>query len=285
MGTNRWGRLRAASVVVVLVLAVGACSSKGGSKLPLRSEQTTVTTGAATRALRILVTNDDGFDAPGIDAVVQGLRTLPDVQVFVVAPAKNESGTGGKTTPGSLTVTTRRTGSGYPAKAVVGYPADTVRWAVDDHGLAQRPDVVVSGVNFGQNIGPAVNISGTVGAARAAASRGIPALAASAGLPPQGVAAPNFADAVTQVEKWITEHRADLLAGSDSSPVLLQNLNVPTCATGQSVRGLVTVPVEANASISSINSVNCASTATNPTGDVQAFNEGFEPLSNLSVRP
>jgi len=285
MGTNRRARLGAAAVAVTLVLALGACSSKGGSKLPLRSGQTTVTTAATNRALRIMVTNDDGFDAAGIDAVVQGLRALPDVEVSVVAPAKNQSGSAGKTTPGNLTVTDQKTKSGYPAKAVAGYPADTVRWAIDDHGLAQRPDVVVSGVNFGQNIGPAVNISGTVGAARAAASRGIPALAASAGFPPKGVAEPDFADAVTQVEKWITEHRVGLLTGSDSSPVLLQNLNVPTCATGQSVRGLVTVPVDANAPLSSINDVNCASTATNPTGDVQAFNEGFEPLSNLSVQP
>ena len=45
------------------------------------------------------------------------------------------------------------------------------------------------------------------------------------------------------------------------------------------------MPVDANAPTSSLNSVNCASTATNPTGDVQAFSEGFEPLSNLTVTP
>ena len=132
----------------------------------------------------------------------------------MVAPLTNQSGTGGKTTPGTLTVTDVKTASGYPAKAVAGYPADTVIWAVDDHGLAQKPQVVISGVNFGQNLGSTVNISGTVGAARAAASRGIPALASSAGLPPTGVASPDYADAVTQVEKWITQHRAALVAGT-----------------------------------------------------------------------
>ncbi len=278
----------AAALVVMLVIAACSSSSKPASN-PVGTTGSTAgssaTTGAATRALRILVTNDDGFDAPGIDAVVQGLRTLPGVEVTVVAPATNQSGSGGKTTPGTLTVHDGKTASGYPAKAVVGYPADTIRWAIDDHGISFHPDVVVSGVNFGQNIGPAVNISGTVGAARAAASRGIPALAASAGFAPAGVAHPDFADAVTQVEKWITEHRAGLLAGADTSPILLQNLNVPTCAPGTSVRGLVTVPVDASAPASSLNSVNCASTATNPTGDVQAFSEGFEPLSDLSVTP
>ena len=47
-----------------------------------------------------MVTNDDGVTAPGIDAVVQGLRTLPHTEVTVVAPATNQSGTGGKTTTG-----------------------------------------------------------------------------------------------------------------------------------------------------------------------------------------
>jgi 5'-nucleotidase len=230
-----------------------------------------------------MVTNDDGYNAPGINALVQGLRSLSDVEVSVVAPAKNQSGVGGSTTPGHLTVTDAKTASGYPAKAVDGYPADTVRWAVDDHGLAQRPDVVISGVNFGQNIGSLIHISGTVGAAQAAARRGIPALAASAGLPPAGVASPDFADAVTQIEKWITQHRSALLAGSLSSPVLFQNLNVPTCKAGQSVRGLVEVPVDTKAPNSELNSVDCASTATNPTGDVQAFSTGFEPLSDLPV--
>ena len=138
-----------------------------------------------------------------------------------------------------------KTASGYPAKAIAGYPTDTVIWAVDDHGLAQKPQVVISGVNFGQNLGSAVNVSGTVGGARAAASRGIPALASSAGLAPAGVAGPDYADAVTQVEKWITQHRAALAAGTASSPVLLQGLNVPTCADRLAGRrGLVTVPVD-----------------------------------------
>jgi len=282
MGISNWGRLRAVAAIVAVAFVLGACSSS--SKLPARASGTTATTGS-TRALQIMVTNDDGFDAPGIDAVVQGLRTMSNVEVSVVAPAENQSGSGGKTTTGTLTVTDRKTKSGYPAKAVAGYPADTVRWAIDDHGLAQRPDVVVAGVNFGQNIGPLVDISGTVGAARAAASRGIPALASSAGFPPSGVKTPDFADAVTQVENWIKQHQAALLAGSLSSPVLLQNLNVPTCATGESVRGLVTVPVDLHAPNSALNSVNCASTATNPGNDVQAFSEGFEPLSDLSVKP
>jgi 5'-nucleotidase len=287
-GTRRYPVV---TVLAALTLLVAACSSSGKSTTAsstttstTHNARTTTTGASAARPLRILVTNDDGYNAPGIDAVVRGLTALPDTQVTVVAPATNESGSGGKTTAGTLTVTDGKTASGYPAKAVHGFPADTVRWAVDDHGVSAKPDVVVSGVNFGQNIGPLVDISGTVGAARAAASRGIPALAVSAGFPPADVASPNFAQATKLTVAWITAHRAGLLAGSDSSPVLLQNLNVPTCPGG-AVRGEVTVPVDASAPNSTLNNVNCTSTATNPTNDVQAFSEAFEPLSNLSVTP
>jgi 5'-nucleotidase len=72
--------------------------------------------GAASKpVLRVLVTNDDGYAAPGIDAVVQALRALPRTSVVVVAPATNESGIGGKTTPGTITASAARTASGYPA--------------------------------------------------------------------------------------------------------------------------------------------------------------------------
>ena len=128
----------------------------------------------------IVVTNDDGVAAPGIDAVVTALRAVPGVHVDVVAPAKNQSGTGGKTTSGTLTYTASKTASGYPATAVNGYPADTITVALDQ--LHLHPSLVVSGANLGQNLGPVTNLSGTVGAAKAAVSRGVPALAVSAGV-------------------------------------------------------------------------------------------------------
>jgi 5'-nucleotidase len=287
MGTRTAStRLAVTASAVALMVVLGACSSSSTSSSSTTTAKAGTTTTAAAGPLRILVTNDDGYSAPGIDAVVQGLHTLPDVAVSVVAPLTNQSGSGSKTTPGTLTVTDVKTASGYAAKAVAGYPADTVIWAVDDHGLSQKPQVVISGVNFGQNIGSSVDISGTVGAARAAASRGIPALASSAGLPPSGVAAPDFATVVTQVEKWVTDHRAALVAGKASSPVLLQNLNGPTCAAGTTPRALQTVPVDLNTTVAqTLAPANCASTATNPTADVQAFDEGFQTLSDLSVTP
>ena len=164
------------------------------------------TTTAPAAKLTIMVTNDDGVDAPGINAVVQGLRTLPHTEVTVVAPLTNQSGTGGKTSAGALTTSAATTASGYPAVAVHGYPADTVIWAVKDHGLPFRPDLVVSGINFGQNIGPLAALSGTVGAAREAVTLGVPALAASQGV--DNGSSPLFAQAVPLVEQWVTDHRS-----------------------------------------------------------------------------
>ncbi len=212
----------------------------------------------------------------GIDAVVEGLRKLPDTQVTVVAPATNESGSGGKTTSGPLTVTDATTASGYPAKAVAGYPADTIIWAIDDHGIDFTPDLVVSGINFGQNLGPVTDISGTVGAARAAGARNIPALASSQGLGNP----PDYPDGVTAVLAWVAAHRSALISGGATTPVLLENLNVPTCTAG-APRATVTVPVATDLGGRDYNKVDCTSTATSPNDDITGFAEGFITRSTL----
>src|SRR5215218_5547180 len=129
-----------------------------------------------TQELRVLVSNDDGVKAPGIDALVKGLRKLSKVKVTVVAPAENQSGTGGKTTPGAVKATRTTTKSGYPAIAVKGYPADSVNYALSKVVKKSQIDLVIAGINSGANLGPFVDLSGTVGAARAAAQKGLPAL-------------------------------------------------------------------------------------------------------------
>ena len=98
-----------AATVCVAVLAAGCSSDDGGSD-DAASDTTeaaaeTTTTTAPAETLDILVSNDDGFDAEGIDAVVEALIALPDTNVTVVAPAENQSGSGGNTTPGELTAT------------------------------------------------------------------------------------------------------------------------------------------------------------------------------------
>lgn len=226
---------------------------------------------APPKRLNILVTNDDGVSAPGIDLLVKRLLELKKVKVTVVAPLSNQSGTGDKTTPGELAVAKSATASGLNARAVNGFPADTVNWALD-HGI--EPDVVVSGVNQGQNLGPVVDVSGTVGAAKTAVRNGIPALAVSQGLGEP----PDYAAGVRFAIDWVRQHRKELTGKKPT--VELANLNVPTCVTGR-VRGVVDVPA---ASTGDINPpVDCASTLTKPTDDLQAFANGFASLSIIDA--
>lgn len=261
----------------VLALGVAAISMAACGSASTSSSGTT----PPSATLTIMVTNDDGVGAPGINAAVQGLRTLPDTRVTVVAPLTNQSGTGEKTTPtssGALVTSKARTASGYAAVAVHGFPADTVVWAVHDHGLAFRPDLVVSGINYGQNVGPLGALSGTVGAARKAVSYGIPAIAASQGID-DGLG-PEFSEAVPFLEKWITEHRAALIARTYRSLPPEANLNVPTCAGGR-VRGPAVTVMAASGNASKTTTVNCQSTSTSYQDDLSAFEIGYAVLTPL----
>jgi 5'-nucleotidase len=229
--------------------------------------------------LTILVTNDDGVTAPGINATVHALSVLPHTKVTVVAPLTNQSGTGAKVTAGTLTATDATTASGYPAKAVAGYPADTIIWAIDDHGIAQRPDLVVSGINFGENIGPLASLSGTVGAAQTAIARGIPALAVSQGV--DNGQPPNFSQGAKYLVAWVQAHRKALLAAKKGTASSVNgNLNVPTCATGH-IRGPVNVKLGTTLTGYTVGTVNCAGTVTKPSTDVAAFVDGFASLTPL----
>jgi 5'-nucleotidase len=287
-------RCAGAVVALAALLAVTACSSSSDTS----TSSTTAASGSdstapggstpgggttpgttAERPLRIMVTNDDGYQGVGLDRVVEGLRTLPNVEVVVVAPASDRTGTGPSTTDVPLTATDVTTLSGYPAKGVAGFPADTVIWAVDEGGLEEKPDVVVSGINIGQNLGPVLDLSGTVGAARAAGSRGIPALAASQGL----AAEPDWDSGVELVLEWITAHRDELLAGSGGSPAVVENLNVPSCATG-TLGELVEVPFATDAAGRNVlaSDTDCDGDPAAPADDVDAFLAGFPSITVIT---
>jgi 5'-nucleotidase len=127
--------------------------------------------------LQILLTNDDGIDAPGIAVLRRALDGLGEVTT--IAPDRNTSAVArGITIHRALSLQPRTFGDGYDGLACDGMPSDCVRIAL----LGQRcavPDLVVSGVNAGGNMGADVTYSGTVGAALEAALRGHPALAFS----------------------------------------------------------------------------------------------------------
>jgi len=122
-------------------------------------------------SLSVLLTNDDGIDAPGLGVVRD--RLAADHDVTVVAPADERSGTGQTRTAGPVSYEERA--DGY---AVDGTPADCV--AVGLAAIGVDPDVVVSGCNDGPNVGAHVlGRSGTVGAAAEAGFLDVPAVAVS----------------------------------------------------------------------------------------------------------
>ncbi len=223
------------------------------------------------------MTNDDGVDAPGIDVLTQTLEAIPDVDVKVIAPATDRSGTGATRSAGVLIGTITTTMSGHPAVGVEGYPADTVLYAQRSGALA-HVDVVVSGVNWGENIGPTVGHSGTIGAARTAVSLGVPGLAVSQG----NGDPPDFASGAALAAQWLEAHRSELVSGS--APRVVTNLNVPTCASGP--RGLVTVPV-ASAPDDDDGPADCGAIDQLVDDDLDGFSSGYATLSTFDsdLRP
>ncbi len=128
----------------------------------------------------ILLTNDDGIDSPGLLAVAKILE--PIGELLIVAPHQQQSATGRSYRP----IIDRKVhrhifllnGESITAFSIDGTPAQVTTKGVLD--LADRPvSLVVSGINFGENIGSGIASSGTVGAALEAASMGIPAMAVS----------------------------------------------------------------------------------------------------------
>lgn len=128
----------------------------------------------------ILITNDDGLDSPGLHAVVRAVADLG--QLLIMAPSTQQTGAGRSysTTADNTIIKTHvpLNDTVYPAHKAKVSPAQAVALAVRE--LAQQPiDLCISGINFGENVGSGVTISGTVGAAIEAACFDIPSLAVS----------------------------------------------------------------------------------------------------------
>ena len=129
----------------------------------------------------ILLTNDDGIDSPGIHAAAKALAPLGEL--VLVAPRDQSSATG-RSHPlhsdgrGSFKVPCCLGTMDLEAYSIGGTPAQCVARALIQI-LPRTPDLVVSGINYGENFGTGITVSGTVGAALEAASFGIPALASS----------------------------------------------------------------------------------------------------------
>jgi 5'-nucleotidase len=129
---------------------------------------------------QILLTNDDGIVSPGLWAAAQALSKIGFVHV--IAPREQSSGTG-RSLPVTSDGVIRQEevqvgGQTWKVYAVGGSPAQAVLHAVLEV-LPERPSLVVSGINYGENVGSGITISGTVGAAMESAALGIPSLAVS----------------------------------------------------------------------------------------------------------
>jgi 5'-nucleotidase len=166
----------------------------------------------------VLVTNDDGVDSKGLQALRAALVTVPGIRVAVLAPNRDWSAVGHtKTMDRPLRITEIELPDGGKALASDGTPSDCVALAMLGL-LDERPGLVVSGINRGPNLGDDITYSGTVAAAMEAVVSGVPGIAVSFGdrYSWEYAAAARFAAGL--VERVIERGLA---------PDILLNVNVP----------------------------------------------------------
>ncbi len=125
--------------------------------------------------MKILLTNDDGIHAPGLELLEKIARELTD-EVWVCAPSEEQSGAGHSLT---LHHPVRLQEHGERRFTVTGTPTDAVNLALRKLFADGKPDLVISGINAGENLGDDITYSGTISAAMEAALAGVPAIALS----------------------------------------------------------------------------------------------------------
>lgn len=169
--------------------------------------------------MRILLTNDDGVNATGLKVLEKIAREFSD-DIWIVAPAEEQSGAGHSLT---LTVPVRLRKLGERRFCVTGTPTDAVMMGLAHVMKDAQPDLILSGVNRGANLGEDVTYSGTVSAAMEGALAGIPSVALS-----QNYAREGMGDTVpfAAAEAWAHEVLRPLIA-EPMAPRTLVNVNFP----------------------------------------------------------
>ncbi|HEY0624771.1 5'/3'-nucleotidase SurE [Sphingomonas sp.] len=182
--------------------------------------------------MRILLTNDDGVHARGLEVLERIARTLSD-DITIVAPLEEQSGKGRSL---SITEPVRLRRFGERRFAVTGTPTDAVMMALAELMKDSPPDLILSGVNRGANLGEDVSYSGTVSAAMEGALAGIRSIALS-----QRYAAPAPGERVSfeAAEQW-GERVLRPLIGAQWAPRTLMNVNFPPLPAAE-VRGIKAV--------------------------------------------
>ena len=162
--------------------------------------------------MHILVSNDDGYQAPGLLCLAAALKEL--AEITVVAPDRDRSGASNSLSLKNPLYVTRHDNGFH---SVEGTPTDCVHLAIT--GLLERePDMVVSGINSGPNMGDDVIYSGTVAAAMEGRFLGLPAIAIS-----QAALCPQHFDTAARVAVWLVRRLRERPLPSDS----ILNVNVP----------------------------------------------------------
>ena len=246
-----------------------ACGGGAGSEAPANAPD-------GTSPYHILVTNDDGIDSPGIQALATALRAVGEVTV--VAPCGQQSGT-------SMSITidqefrVRATPAGSCVNAT---PASAVRLAVSELAPESGFDLVVSGINIGANVGEISHMSGTVGAAMMGAYLRMPAVAASQDGSPGA-----FEHAAGIVARFVAELRR---RGPEIG--IVYSLNFPV-ATAAETRGIAARPmggsyfgidyeeVDAAEGERRFNSVFVPPDPPPAGSDTEAYNDGLVTITPL----
>ena len=171
---------------------------------------------------RILITNDDGAMAPGLSRLLKVL--CPLARVTVVAPVHNQSAASSALTLDRALCVSRE---GPDVYTVDGTPADCVHVALTGL-LAEKPDLIVAGINRGKNLGEDIVYSGTLGAARAGYLFGVPSLAVS-------LVSDTWDNLPTAA--FVSERLVVALLHVPALPVVLFNVNVPDVPI-QELRGI-----------------------------------------------
>jgi len=175
--------------------------------------------------MRILLTNDDGIHAPGM-AVLEAIAARLSDDVWVCAPSEENSGAGHSLT---LHLPVRLRQHGPRRFAVTGTPTDAVNLALRKLFADRLPDLVISGVNSGENLADDVTYSGTISAAMEAAMAGIPAVALSQAMRDGG-------HGFSAAERWADKVLAPLLNLQMARRTVV-NINFPP-VSADAVRGI-----------------------------------------------
>lgn len=206
-----------AVIVLVLLLALaGQCS------------------GLEHSAPRILVSNDDGIDAPGLSALVEALQKVGTVTV--AAPEREQSGISHGMTTRRLITVRESERSGVKWYGIDATPGSCVRLALESL-LPARPDIVVSGINRGENVGLVTFYSATVAAAREASFLRIPAIAVNL----QSGEATDYKAAARFVASLVRE-----LVRAGLDPGMFLNINIPALPR-ERIKGIMLTSLDTRA--------------------------------------